>query len=113
MENYIIVNGKEYVKNASLKETQDIIKKLNLKLIKSYTFKMKHGLRRVLRFEAAGKIYSVLGLKHQIDAYSHTRRNIYFGFDENLAYSLQGEVHCFDAKDIDFSQPNIKRIFEK
>lgn len=112
-DNYVLVNGQAYLEGATLADIRDLAKRLNLKLVRSYTFQMRTKMRRVLRFEAQGVIYSVYGSKRYIDAYSYTQEPLYFGFDKDKAYSFQGETHEFDAKTVNFSQPHLKQLFSK
>lgn len=109
--NYLIVNGKPIMENASLQDMRNLIVKLNLKLIQCYTFKMRLGFRRVLKFEAQGAIYSVYGPKRYIDAYAYSQDCIYFGFDKSKAYSLQGHVSEYLAKEINFAQPHLETLW--
>lgn len=109
--NYVLVNGQAYLEDATLADVRDLAKRLNLKLVLSYTFQMRTKLRRVLRFEAQGVVYSVYGPKRYIDSYSYTQEPLYFGFDRDRAYSFDSETHEFEARSVNFSQPHLKRLF--
>lgn len=110
-DNYVMVNGQAYIEGATLGQVRDLAKRLNLRLIRSYTFQMRTKLRRVLKFEAQGLIYSVYGPKRYIDAHAYTQEPLYFGFDKEKAYSFQSETHEFEARTVNFSQPHLRRLF--
>lgn len=109
--NYLKVNGETIMENASLQDLRLIMSKLNLKLVQCYTFEMKLGFRRVFKLEAQGVVYSVYGPKRYIDAYAYSQDCLYFGFDKSKAYSLNGEVSEFQAKDINFAQPHFESLW--
>lgn len=110
MNNYIMINGQVINESASLEDMRSLMTQFNLKLIGCYTFKMKQGMRRVLKFEAQGFIYSVYGPRNYIDAHAYSQSCIYYGFDKTKAYSLKSDhVSVFPAKEIDFNLAKLNR----
>lgn len=111
MKTLVMVNGKIMTHTASLKEVRNFKTNLNLKLLKTYTFLSRTGLRRVLRFESQGEVYSVSGPARYLDANTQTWSNLYFGFDKSKAIAVNGKIQRVKASGIDFSQPHLRKIF--
>jgi hypothetical protein len=114
MNNYILLNGQVINDDATLADLRYLIQAYNAKVTRAYTFQMRYQIRRVIRLEAQGPIYSVYSKMRPIAYNAWTQTPLLFTFDKHEAYALaeqvNGEVNEYEARTINFSQPHLKNF---